>query len=595
MSSRKRAKSTIAALCATAICALPGAASADLGVPGRQADPVVLTGNRTPALAGSAPGRIVAFSYDGRWRQIPVQVDERAVVDYPAVRQFHQTSGRPFTHLAYADPGTYAGGDPIAALDANDEIALMSKDAGELADDVRSPAGVVRSTRTQVAVSDPLAAGPKRFVYLYRTNAGLDPAAGRSYVDYDFSLDSGDYKTTYSFSGVPGGDNGNPTEGPGNPESSSVSTDFYEQQIGARWIHDGLEVGGGTGVDILDGDKNQVSYSCGRSELTFSRGGGGFIANRSGPVRAIRSYIGANSGTYTQQDRIYYQRKEVLRTDLRVHPGINVISQFLDYSPQASGMTYRNSAKPAGVTIDGVPDPSMETGNSLGPEVLWEQATGPQGTLSIVNRYETNIDGITIGSYYQDDSTSPATAQCGGYADLEAWGSSGPVISMPSVSGGINTDPTLGAAYDFQGSRTIFYSPPGGGAGLAQRRSAQVDSPLRATAIGQAEPARAELKLRVKGSRVEVKRGGSRRIPVSIENVGGSLATAVRACGRAPKGLGRVGRCKRVKRLDPGERAEKRLRVAVSRRARNRVRIRYRAKSADARGDVVEAKVGVRG
>ena len=69
------------------------------------------------------------------------------------------------------------------------------------------------------------------------------------------------------------------------------------------------QAGGATGVDILDGDKAQVSYGCGRSEVTFSRRGGGFIANIDGPVRAIRSYIGANSGTYTQRDHVYYQQQ----------------------------------------------------------------------------------------------------------------------------------------------------------------------------------------------------------------------------------------------------------------------------------------------
>jgi hypothetical protein len=206
-----------------------------------------------------------------------------------------------------------------------------------------------------------------RFVYLYRSRGGLDPAAGRSYVDYDFELLSGDYKTTYDFDGVPNGDNG--SGGPSaNPERSTVTTPFYSERLLSRWIGDQLRItaGGATGVDILDGDKAQVNFGCQRAEVTFARGGGGFIANKSGPVRAIRSYIGANSGTYTQRDHIYYQRSEVATTYLRVHPGINVISQFLDYSPAAGGMTYRNSRFPNGVTIDGNPDPPLETGSTVG-------------------------------------------------------------------------------------------------------------------------------------------------------------------------------------------------------------------------------------
>jgi hypothetical protein len=569
-----RAISLTAVAVAAFATVAPSALAAPPGLPDREADPVVLVGADVPRLSGVQPDSVVAFEWEGKWRQIPVQVDERAVVDYPAVRQGYQTAGRPFTHEAYADAGTFAGADPDPTLDGGDEIALMAKDAGLDANGVESPDGVIPSTRTQVAVSDPLDPGVKRYVYLFETDSGLDPAAGKAYVHYDFELDSGDYKTTYSFSGVPGGDAGNPTGGPANPEDSAVETGYYSQHIGSRWIHDGLRVKGGTGVDILDGDKDQVSFGCGRSELTFSRGGGGFIANESGPVRAIRSYIGANSGTYTQQDRIYYQRSEVLHTDLRVHSGINVISQFLDYSPAASGMTYRSSADPAGVTIDGVPDPALETGNSLGPPFQWEQVTGPQGTLSIVNRYTTDISGLTVGSYYQDDSTSPATPQCGGYADDQAWGSSGSVISMPSVSGGINTDPTLGAAYSFAGTRTIFYGTSGDAA-LAELRSEQVDQPLSVTASPQREPDPPRLKLSIKGQKRKLKPGGSHEVRVTVRNVGDIAATGIEVCAKAPRRLA-TGSCDRAKRLAPGRRFRTDLEVTATARPRHFVRVAYK-------------------
>lgn len=450
-----------------------GTASA-AGIPDRKADPVVLTGSRTPALLGTTPGKVVAFRWDRRWRQVPVQVDERAVVDYRAVRQ---TSGfAPFSHLAYTDPGTFAGADPDPKLDRDDEIAAMSKDAGERA--ARrdgAPKHVAASTGTPIRVSDPLRKGTARFLYLYRSRGRkLDPSAGKSYVNYDFSLNSGDYKTTYDWNGV--ADNGNGP--PANLENSSVRTPFYSQHFLARWVQDQLKINasGATGTDILDGDKDQVGYGCGRSELTFSRGGGGYIVNKSGPVRAIRSYIGANSGTFTQQDHIYYQRGDVTNTYLRVHPGISVIDQFLDYSPAASGMTYRTSANPLGVTIDGNPDPGMETGNALGPQIDWEQATGPQGSVTLVSRVATDLPGFTAGSYYQDDSTSPATQQCGGYADDQAWGASGPALS----SSGMNTDPTLNyPLYSLTGTRSNFYSGPGADASLAELRSKQVDAPLK--------------------------------------------------------------------------------------------------------------------
>ncbi len=153
-----------------------------------------------------------------------------------------------------------------------------------------------------------------------------------------------------------------------------------------------------------------MNFGCGRSEVSFSRGGGGFIANIDGPVRAIRSYIGANSGTFTQHDQIFYQRSQRDFTYLRVHPGISVISQYLDYSAAATGMTYRNSAAPSGVTIDGVPDPSIQTGTTPGVPFIWEQSTGPQGTMSIVSRAATDMPGLALGSYYEDTRRPPRSS-----------------------------------------------------------------------------------------------------------------------------------------------------------------------------------------
>ena len=102
-------------------------------------------------------------------------------------------------------------------------------------------------------------------------------------------------------------------------------------------------------MDILDRAKAQFAPgNCGRSEDTFNDAEGAFIANKSGPVRAIRSYIGANSGPLTQREHIFYERREDIRTFLRVH-AIPGIMDYFDYSPAASGMTYKNNVNTGGV------------------------------------------------------------------------------------------------------------------------------------------------------------------------------------------------------------------------------------------------------
>ncbi len=135
----------------------PAAADAATGVPNRESDPVVVTGETVPALLGANPGTVVAFNWtrDGGWQQVPVQVDERKVVNYNAVRQFHQAplASRPFDHLAYADPGTFAGADEDPTLDADDEIAAMAMDAGDGAPPSAGlPAGV--DSRLAVGAAD---------------------------------------------------------------------------------------------------------------------------------------------------------------------------------------------------------------------------------------------------------------------------------------------------------------------------------------------------------------------------------------------------------------------------------------------------------
>ena len=551
-------------------------------MPDRGSDPIVVEGADVARLIGAAPGDVVAFRFDRGWRQVPVQVDERAIVDYEAVRQDGQ--GSPFSHLAYTDPDTFAGPDPDPAVDADDEIAAMAMDAGGRRPvDAADPKSVQDRTRVELVITDPLGTGEPRYLYLFRSGGSLDPAAGRDYVDYDFRLLSGDYRSTFDFDGV--GDNQGP---PANPEDSLVSTEDYTQHLYSRWIGDGLGVraGGASGVDILDGDKAQVSYGCGRAEVTFARGGGGYIANIDGPVRAIRSYIGANSGTYTQRDHVYYRSSEVTTTYLRVHPGISTITQFLDYSAAADGMTYRNSAQPLGVTIDGVPDPSLETGNSMGPQLTWEQVSGGQGTVTVINRALTNMPGVTIGSYYQDNLT-PSTQQCTGYADAEAHGASGATVT----NAGQNTDPTLGAAFDFTGTRTNYFSAPGGDAALAERRSAQVDAPLQVGLAGP--PPRVPVTIRAPDVK-RIRPSGRSKVLLRLTGNSDSPIAKTRVCGRANKALLHVFRCAKLENVKRGQTKKAAIFVNLRKAGREKgsVTLRLRAEIAGFRParDSIELK-----
>jgi hypothetical protein len=160
---------------------------------------------------------------------------------------------------------------------------------------------------------------------------------------------------------------------------------------------------------------------------------------------------------------IFYDRREDIRTDLRVHE-IPSVMDFMDYSPAASGMTYRNSLNPAGVTIDGSPE-SITSGLPT-----WEQVTGPQGTVTHVGTLSASFTP-SVTNYYLDDSTPPVT-QCTG--DAFAYGSSG-----AHVNGTVPcTDPAHGCTHTFVSTRTMYFDAPGGTAASAAAYQASVASPL---------------------------------------------------------------------------------------------------------------------
>jgi hypothetical protein len=433
-----------------------GAATLD-----RPADPVVLKGAQLSKLSTATPAQILGFAWTGTaWKQIPIQVDERAMVNLGTV--YHGGFATNVSVPAYTSTKTWAGRDANKKFDADDELAFMARDAGLVAATSTPPAGTKVGTGVRVRITDPLAPGSEGYVYLFRKGPGggkLKPGAGKQYVSYKFKTLGGAYKNKYKFAAGP------------NPEDSLVTAPYYTHHFSDRWASDRIQVKapGSSGVDILDRHKNLFSPGfCGRSEDTFDAGEGAFIANISGPVRAIRSYVGANSGPNTERDHIFYDRREDIRTSLRVH-AIPGMMDFFDYSPAASGMTYRNDLNPGGVTIDGNPD------TPVAGVPAWEQVTGPQGSLTITGTVSSSFTPVGATSYYLDDST-PSTAQCTG--DAFAYGSSGLWLNgnIPC------TDPGTGCTDTLTGTRTIYFGSPGATAAQATALSAGVAQPLAATA-----------------------------------------------------------------------------------------------------------------
>jgi hypothetical protein len=417
----------------------------------RPDDPVILTGSDLPWLTGLDPKDIVAFRYQSGWQQVPLQVDER---DWRDLATIYDTTAFGVVVLVYTDTSTFTGGDADPTFDDNDELVFMAKDAGDAPVPCSEPLKVISGTGVEVTVYDSLDGG-QGYLYLFQHDGSLNSAADTAYVEYHFNLLSGDYKMTY-----------HKWVGP-NPESSYVLAPGYRHHFSDRWIEDQMNIfeGSATGVNILDRHKLRFEPGqCGRTEDTFSNGEGCFIANKSGPVRGLRSLLGCNSGPWTQRDHFAYQIRHDLVTYLRVH-SIGVITDYFDYSPAAVGMTYHNDLNVSGVTIDGDNDTV-----ALG-DLGWEMVKGDQGGIIMITRVDSDIPDLTGESYYLDD-LSPSIDMCTG--DDHSYGASGMQYSpIP------NTDPGIGGdLYYFVGTRTIFYESPDIIVADAQTRQAEVDTPL---------------------------------------------------------------------------------------------------------------------
>ncbi len=421
----------------------------------RPYDPVILTGQDLPALLSVVPSNIVAFHYVGGWQQVPVQVDERRVTDFGVIYNVAPTN---VTSLVYADPGTYVGADTNALFDADDELVFMAKDAADRAPaNACFPAGTLTNSPLELAITDPLDGGTG-YMYLFRSDGSLDPGAGSNYVNYQFTLLAGTYPTNYNIWAGP------------NPENSIVSNAWYRNHFSDRWIRDEINIyaGTATGADILDRHKDMFGPgNCVRTENTFSAGEGAFIANKSGPVRSIRSYLGANSGPITQRDHFFYERREDIVTRLRVHSIPGIIDLY-DYSTNAIGMVYCNSLNTGGVTVDGTNDAV-----TAGP-ITWEMVTGAQGTLITVESVLTDITPFAYTSYYSDNR-KPTVTQCTG--DPYEFGTSGIWINQTLPS----TDPLLGGTNHLTATRVDYYDAPGQTVATAQLRQLQASNPLQAT------------------------------------------------------------------------------------------------------------------
>jgi hypothetical protein len=435
----------------------------------RSNDPVILSGADLSNFGALNPSAIVGFKFiNGAWTQIPIQVDERALLDIvtpygplAATSAFPPSPTNPKIYF-YTDATTYTGADPITTFDADDELVFMAKDAGGLFAGANYPSGIVSGSCRQITITDPL--GGLGYIYLFQNGGSLSQNAGLNYVNYNFnSLGTG---FPANISGT-------------NNENTTASTSKYSWHFSSEWVSDELKIAIGNNTDILDRYKNFFSNgSCLRHEDAFSAAENAYVTNKTGSVRIIRSYMGAVSGPLTQRTHIFYEGRQDIFTDLRVHNIVGIADVF-DYNSAANSMIYRNNLNTAGVTINGVQDAVV-----LG-DISWEQVSGTPGSISILHRRTTTLTtaDANFNSYYDDNSISPAS-NCTG--DGQAWGTTGVIVNF--LNGSVCTDPLASGCgvsspwyRTFQGRRIIYIDAPNAAATLAAGYSNQFNNPLQLT------------------------------------------------------------------------------------------------------------------
>ncbi len=170
---------------------------------------------------------------------------------------------------------------------------------------------------------------------------------------------------------------------------------------------------------------------------------------------------------------MYRERTDVV-TDLRVH-AIPAIMDYLDYSAAAQGMTYRSSALPGGVAIDGVQDAVPAAFPT------WEAANGAQGQVFTATSVQTDAPGIVEGTVgFYRDQVAPTELQCWG--DASYYGASGSWVQAAIP----NTDPRTTPFSTLTSSRVTQFGPPAADASAipaaASAWAADLATPLTVTA-----------------------------------------------------------------------------------------------------------------
>ncbi len=346
--------------------------------PSRVSDAVLVRGDRLVPFQGRSIRDMSLFAVRGRELEpIPFQIDERQG-DQPGDQPWVYTEG------AYARPDSDGG-----ALDANDELAFMARDAGVRT--AERPAGA--RDVLELEVRDPVG-GEAAYVYL----ACFDhdpPRSTETYVRLDSHKDA--ISTTNYF------------------VSFSTSVPISWSNLTLRGPHGEVE------ADLLDRLKVRiralfllglVEWKVNEEELKSIP-----VGYRSGPVRVIRRVankletgLGLASSEYLL-DTVYYENAVILPAFVEVpfEPGFFMkdisIRISVDFTKHMQGWKFSSSRNPNPVMIDGVMSSEEQT-LDRGDTDWVVLSKGSQALFSRSLLLDPRLKNVVRGLYYVDDATA---------------------------------------------------------------------------------------------------------------------------------------------------------------------------------------------
>ena len=400
--------------------------------------PITIKGSQLTALQGFPVATIVAFSFHkkGGWRQIPMQIDERALQTAGHVWGKSSDDDLQVFLDVYSDPNTYNGPDPEGAFDENDEILIYLETAGEKADMLTMPEQI-ECPPLEVKIRD-LQNNQEAFVYFFLHDYAYQQNTNIDLVDYQFQLLEGDdFLETYDTKS-------------NNPEDSWIQTEYYAWHFSDDWVNDQWQYlrGPSPEQDLIDFTRLQLGPGiCNRNIYTFSAGAGTHITSKDGPLRAIRSVMGANSGNLLQRTYKFYPSWVEIQTNWRVHP-VRGIMENIDWHSDLKDFTYYNANHLDGLPMDGVLDETFVDSYSD-----WELISGPAASIWVQSLIESDFPIDTIFQYYLDEWESQ-TELCVG--DEHALGQCGFFIRQQIP----NTDPRALPWYNLNYKQVVHFLPP---------------------------------------------------------------------------------------------------------------------------------------